>query len=154
VTALRQLAASVPSVRILALAIYDTDPDLLAAIEAGAVGYLLKGAPRQTLIETVRAAARGEPVPLPSAETAPTNRVRGPRQPVGGGLSRRELEVLALIAKGSSNQEAAAALFVSEATVDRHLESAYTKLGVTDRAAAVTEALRRVILELDSPAGR
>jgi DNA-binding NarL/FixJ family response regulator len=154
VTAMRRLAGSVPSVRMLALAIYDTDPDLLPAIEAGAVGYLLKGARRQDLIETVRSAARGEPVPVPSGQTPPAERVRGERTTVGKGLSRRELEVLALIAKGSSNQEAAASLFVSEATVDRHLESVYSKLGVTDRTAAVTQALQLVIGELDSPAGR
>jgi DNA-binding NarL/FixJ family response regulator len=154
VAAIRHLAASAPSVRVLALAVYDTDPDLLAAIEAGAVGYILKGTPRDTLVEIVRAASRGKPVPGPSPEMKPTDWVRGPRRPVGDGLSRRELEVLALVAKGSSNEEAAAALFVSEATVGRYLESVYTKLGVTDRTEAVTEALRRVILELDSPSGR
>jgi DNA-binding NarL/FixJ family response regulator len=131
--------------RVLVLTTYDTDSDVLPAIEAGATGYLLKDAPREELFRAVRAAARGEAVLSPSVASRLMGAVRAPspgREP----LSQRELEVLGLIARGSTNREAAAALFISEATVKTHLLHAYAKLGVKDRAAAVAAAFERGLL--------
>ncbi|MEV0621976.1 response regulator transcription factor [Nonomuraea sp. NPDC050404] len=139
VTAIRRLAERGSTARVLVLTTYDTDSDVLPAIEAGATGYLLKDAMPEELIRAVRAAARGEAVLSPSVATRLIGQVRAPSDP----LSARELEVLALIARGSTNREAASRLFISEATVKSHLLHIYAKLGVNDRAAAVAVAFER-----------
>ncbi|MFC4858959.1 response regulator [Actinophytocola glycyrrhizae] len=140
VTAIKELAKrGVPS-RVLVLTTYDTDSDVLPAIEAGATGYLLKDAPRDELFRAVEAAARGQAVLSPSVATRLMGQMR---QPVSESLSQRELEVLELIARGSTNREAAKQLFISEATVKTHLLHVYAKLGVNDRAAAVATAFSR-----------
>ncbi|WP_328646005.1 response regulator transcription factor [Amycolatopsis sp. NBC_00348] len=141
VGAIRRLAVSHPAVRVLVLTTYDAETDVLPAIEAGATGYLLKDAPVADLLNAVRAAARGEPVLAPSV----ASRVLGGFREAGP-LTRRELEVLRLVAAGATNRAAARQLFVSEASVKTHLLSAYAKLGVKDRAAAVGEAYRRGLL--------
>ena len=144
VEAIARLRETVPSVRVLVLTTYDADHDVLPAIEAGATGYLLKDAPRDELIRAVRAAFRGEPVLSPSVAGRLIGRVRHPPEDE---LSQRELEVLRLVAGGAANREAAARLFVSEATIKTHLLHIYSKLGVRDRAAAVGEAYRRGLLQ-------
>jgi DNA-binding NarL/FixJ family response regulator len=143
VTAISRLAERGVTARVLVLTTYDTDRDVLPAIEAGATGYLLKDAPRGELLRAVRAAARGEAVLSPSVATRVLGQVRSPAQDP---LSQRELEVLELVARGSTNREAAAKLFISEATVKTHLLHVYAKLGVSDRAAAVGEAYDRGLL--------
>ena len=143
VTAIAELARRGVASRVLVLTTYDTDSHVLSAIEAGATGYMLKDAPRAELLRAVRAAARGEAVLSPSVATRLIGRVRSPD---AGPLSQRELEVLELVAGGSTNREAAARLFVSEATVKTHLLHIYAKLGVSDRAAAVAEAFNRGLL--------
>ncbi|MDH2428402.1 response regulator transcription factor [Sphaerisporangium sp. TRM90804] len=143
VTAIRLLAERGNTARILVLTTYDTDSDVLPAIEAGATGYLLKDALPEELIRAVRAAARGEAVLSPSVATRLIGQVRAPSSP----LSARELEVLALIARGSTNREAASRLFISEATVKSHLLHIYAKLGVKDRAAAVATAFERGLFD-------
>ena len=129
--------------RVLVLTTYDTDSDVLAALDAGATGYLLKDAPRTELLRAVRAAARGEAVLSPTATSVVLEQLR---QPPRDSVSERELEVLQLVARGYNNREAAAHLFISEATVKTHLLHIYTKLGVNDRAAAVAEAFERGLL--------
>ncbi|EME65167.1 response regulator [Amycolatopsis decaplanina] len=129
--------------RILVLTTYDTDTDVVPAIEAGATGYLLKDAPREELFRAVRATARGEAVLSPAVADLILGRMRAPAPEP---LSRRELEVLTLISRGSTNKEAAKLLFISEATVKTHLVHAYAKLGVKDRAAAVATAFARGLL--------
>jgi DNA-binding NarL/FixJ family response regulator len=129
--------------RILVLTTYDTDSDVLPAIEAGATGYLLKDAPREDLFRAVRAAARGEAVLSPAVASRILGQMRAPAQEP---LSQREIEVLRLVARGSTNKGAAAKLFISEATVKTHLLHAYAKLGVKDRAAAVAAAFQRGLL--------
>ena len=126
--------------RVLVLTTYDTDSDVLPAIEAGATGYLLKDAPRDELFRAVEAAARGQAVLSPAVATRLMGQMR---QPASEPLSQRELEVLELIARGSTNREAAKQLFISEATVKTHLLHVYAKLGVNDRAAAVATAFSR-----------
>ncbi|HUQ58374.1 response regulator transcription factor [Lentzea sp.] len=140
VAAIRELAKrGVPS-RVLVLTTYDTDSHVLPAIEAGATGYLLKEAPRDELVRAVEAAARGQAVLSPAVATRLLGQVR---KPVPAPLSRREQEVLELIAQGSTNREAAKRLFISETTVKTHLLHVYAKLGVNDRAAAVAAAFSR-----------
>jgi DNA-binding NarL/FixJ family response regulator len=117
--------------------------EIFGVLEAGATGYLLKDAPREELIRAVRAAFAGEAVLSPAVASRLMGQVRKPPPEV---LSQRELEVLALIADGATNRQAAAKLFVSEATVKTHLLHIYEKLGVRDRAAAVAEAYRRRLL--------
>jgi DNA-binding NarL/FixJ family response regulator len=140
VEAIRRLRQTAPAVRVLVLTTYDTDSDVLPAIEAGATGYLLKDAPREELIRAVRAAFKGESVLSPAVARRLMGQVR---RPPPEALSPRELKVLQLIADGATNREAAAKLFVSEATIKTHLLHIYEKLGVRDRAAAVGEAYRR-----------
>jgi DNA-binding NarL/FixJ family response regulator len=143
VEAIERLRRRAPSVRVLVLTTFDTDSDVLPAIEAGATGYLLKDAPREELIRAVRAASRGESVLSPAVARRLMGQVR---KPARESLSQRELDVLRLIADGASNREAAARLFVSEATIKTHLLHIYDKLGVRDRAGAVGEAYKRGLL--------
>ena len=132
--------------KVLVLTTYDTDSDTIPAIEAGATGYLLKDAPRDELFTAVRAAAQGRTVLSPAVASRLVSAVRAPRAPGNEPLSAREREVLALVAKGTSNREIARELFISEATVKTHLTHLYAKLGVKDRAAAVATAYDRGIL--------
>jgi DNA-binding NarL/FixJ family response regulator len=145
VAAITGLKSAAPSVRVLVLTTFDTDSDVLPAIEAGATGYLLKDSPRDELIRAVRAAARGESVLAPSVARRLMNRV-GPSAAPNPTLSPRELEVLTLVARGVANKDAARRLFVSEATVKTHLLHIYAKLGVNDRAAAVAVGYERGLL--------
>jgi DNA-binding NarL/FixJ family response regulator len=153
VTAIAELARHGVTARVLVLTTYDTDSHVLPAIEAGATGYLLKDAPRTELLRAVRAAARGEAVLSPSVASRLMGRVRAPAAGSDGPLSQRELEVLELVAAGTTNREAAARLFISEATVKTHLLHIYAKLGVGDRAAAVAEAFNRGLLTPQTRAG-
>jgi DNA-binding NarL/FixJ family response regulator len=132
----------VPS-RVLVLTTYDSDSDVLPAIEAGATGYLLKDAPRSELLRAVRAAAAGQSVLSPSIASRLLTQVRTPAE---GSLSERELEILTLVAGGATNRDAARALMISEATVKTHLLHIYAKLSVSDRAAAVAEGFNRGLL--------
>jgi DNA-binding NarL/FixJ family response regulator len=143
VTAITELARRSIAVRVLVLTTYDTDSYVLPAIEAGATGYLLKDSPRAELLRAVREAAAGQGVLSPAVATRLMSRVRTAETEL---LSQRELEVLELVAAGTTNKEAAVRLFISEATVKTHLLHVYAKLGVTDRAAAVAEAFNRGLL--------
>ena len=142
--AIKTLAEEGARAKVLVLTTYDTDADVVPALEAGATGYLLKDAPRDQLIRAIHAAARGESVLAPSVATRLVSQLRSP--PDHETLSDRELEVLTLIAQGETNAGAAARLFISEATVKTHLLHIYGKLGVNDRAAAVATAYERGLL--------
>ncbi|MEU2339468.1 response regulator transcription factor [Streptomyces sp. NPDC006654] len=146
VDAIRELTRRGARARVLVVTTYDTDTDTLPAIEAGATGYLLKDAPREELFTAVRAAAQGRTVLSPAVASRLVSAVRAPGAPGNEPLSAREREVLALVARGTSNREIARELFISEATVKTHLTHLYTKLGVNDRAAAVATAYQRGIL--------
>lgn len=130
-----------PQTRVVVLTTYDTDADILRAVEAGAAGYLLKDASRAELAQAIRAATRGETVLAPSVAAKLVSRMRSPVE-----LSRREIEVLRLVARGRTNAEIGRELLISEATVKTHLLRAFGKLDVSDRTAAVTAALERGIL--------
>jgi DNA-binding NarL/FixJ family response regulator len=143
VQAIAALREQAPGVRVLVLTTFDSETDVLPAIEAGATGYLLKDANPDELLRAVRAAHRGESVLSPSVAGQLMGQVRKPARQV---LSNRELEVLQLVADGASNRVAAKRLFISEASIKTHLLHIYGKLGVRDRAAAVAEAYRRGLL--------
>jgi DNA-binding NarL/FixJ family response regulator len=143
VEAIRSLRREAPSVRVLVLTTFDTDADVLPAVEAGATGYLLKDTPREDLVRAVRAAHRGEAVLSPAVAGRLMGQVRAPAREA---LTERELEVLRLVAAGSTNREAARALFISEATVKTHLLHIYEKLEVRDRASAVAAGYQRGLL--------
>ncbi|MEU4580430.1 response regulator [Nonomuraea sp. ATR24] len=146
---IRRLREQAPDVRVLVLTTFDDDADVLPAIAQGATGYLLKDTPRAELLRAARAAARGEQVLSPTVAGRLT---RAAREPERRRLSRRELEVLALIARGATNRDVAARLFVTEATVKTHLLHVYAKLGVNDRAAAVAAAYETGLLKPASEA--
>ncbi|MEA9984807.1 MULTISPECIES: response regulator [Subtercola] len=132
--------ADAAGMRVLVLTTYDTDDHILAAIEAGASGYLVKAAPQEEILAGVRAVAAGQTVLAPSIASMLVNRMREEKV-VLPKLSSREAEVLRLVAAGSSNPEIARTLFIGEATVKTHLQHAFEKLGVTDRTRAVTRAM-------------
>jgi DNA-binding NarL/FixJ family response regulator len=144
-TATAEIAARFPATRVLVLTTYDADADILRAVEAGATGYLLKDTPRERLFPAIRAAARGETVLAPTVATRLVSRMRG-RAAAEEALTSREVEVLELVARGASNADIAAALFISEATVKTHLLHTFAKLEVDDRTAAVVAALERGII--------
>ncbi|GAA0454236.1 DNA-binding response regulator [Paractinoplanes deccanensis] len=143
VTATEQIVARAAGVRVLVLTTYESDRDILRAIEAGAGGYLLKDASPTDLANAVRAAARGETVLSPSVASTLVRQVRKPAPPA---LSARETEVLRLVAKGLTNADIGRALYISEATVKTHLLRAFSKLDVADRTAAVTTAMEHGLL--------
>lgn len=147
VMATAEIKSQYPETHVLILTTYDTDADILRAVEAGATGYLLKDAPREELFHAVRAAAQGKTVLAPTVATRLLEQMREPAQET---LSGREVQVLTLVADGASNKEIGKQLHVSEATVKSHLLHIFDKLGVADRTAAVTTALKRGILRLDS----
>ncbi len=145
-TATSLIQAQQPKTPVLVLTTYETNADILRAIEAGATGYLLKDTPREQLFSAIRAVAQGQAVLAPAVAT----RLLRQRQASNGeALSYRELEVLTLVARGASNKEIARSLFLSEATVKSHLIHLFSKLGVADRTAAVTFALERGLLRLE-----
>lgn len=142
--ATEKIMSSAGGSRVIVLTTYETDADILRAVEAGATGYLLKDASRAELAGAIRAATRGETVLAPSVAS---RLVRRMRTPAPQSLSAREIEVLRLVAKGMTNSEVGAALHISEATVKTHLLRVFNKLGVSDRTAAVTTAMQRGILD-------
>jgi DNA-binding NarL/FixJ family response regulator len=149
VGATRQLPADRPGVRVLALTTFDGDEEVFAAVRAGAVGYLLKDATTQRLVEAVVAADRGESVLSPSVAAKLVARVaalsteppaRKAAQPLVDPLTERELDVLRELSRGASNREIARALFLTEGTVKNHVSSILAKLGARDRTQAALRA--------------
>ena len=127
---------------ILVLSTYDTESDVLRALDAGARGYLLKDAPPDDLFAGIRSTARGETVLAPSVAATLVRRTTS----AATTITEREVQVLELLSRGMGNKEIARELFVSEATVKSHLSHVYTKLGVETRAGAVAAAIERRII--------
>lgn len=134
--ATRRVRALAAPPYVLVLTNYDTDGDILGAVEAGASGYLLKDAPPHELLAGVRAAAAGQSALAPAIAGRLLARLREPRV----SLSAREIEVLRLVARGASNADVAARLHITDATVKSHLAHVFSKLGVSSRTAAVSAA--------------
>ena len=145
VGAIREMCAAQPSLKVLVLTTYDTDADILRAVEAGATGYLLKETPREELFGAIRATALGKSVLSPSVASRLVGRARDPGEK---SLSAREIEVLMLVARGTSNKLIARELEIGETTVKTHLLHIFAKLGVDDRTAAVTTAVERGIIRI------
>ncbi|MFI6298720.1 response regulator [Nonomuraea sp. NPDC050790] len=143
VDATGRILADRPGTRVIVLTTYESDHDIVRAVEAGAAGYLLKDTSAEDLLAAVYAAARGETVLSPSVATKLVTRLRAPAAPA---LTPREAEVLALVARGLTNAEVGRRLFISETTVKTHLLRVFGKLGVSDRTAAVTTAMERGLL--------
>jgi len=142
-----RITAEFPASRVLVLTTYDTDSDIIRAVEAGASGYLLKDTPRRQLVEAVRAAARGETVLAAPVAARLVSRLRAPvAAPAANPLTPREIEVLRAVSRGLTNAEIGRELFIGEATVKTHLLRAFAKLDVDDRTRAVTAAMERGLL--------
>lgn len=146
VSAIKAIKAQKLPTHILVLTTYDSDADIIPAIEAGATGYLLKDTPTDELARAIRATARGESILAP---TVATRLMRRMRTPAHNQLSPREIEVLNLVSQGLSNKQISRHLHISQATVKTHLIHIFKKLAVDDRTAAVTAALKQGILRLE-----
>jgi DNA-binding NarL/FixJ family response regulator len=140
--ATERILAARPLTRVVILTTYESDDNILTAIEAGASGYLLKAAPQEEILAGVRSVAGGEVALAPSIAAMLVKRVKTPATT----LSPRETEVLTLVAAGQSNPSIAASLFLSEATVKTHLLHVFGKLEVSDRTRAVTRAMELGLL--------
>ena len=145
VEAISRIKEQHPEMNILVLTTYESDADILRALERGATGYMLKDAPREDLFEAIRATAEGKSPLAPDVAARLVQRIR---EPVDELLSTREIEILELIAGGASNKNIAKQLWISDTTVKSHVLHIFNKLEVTDRTAAVTVALRRGIISL------
>ncbi|CAB0528232.1 DNA-binding response regulator [Corynebacterium diphtheriae] len=139
---LTRALASAGGPPVLILTTYDTEADILAAVEAGAMGYLLKDAPESALHDAVIATFEGRRTLAPKVANALMQRVSKPRQ----ALSAREIEILQNLEQGLSNRQLAAKLFISEATVKTHLVHIYSKLDVDNRTAAITAARQQRLI--------
>ena len=145
---LRRLAAERARVGVIVFTVFDTDERIIAAVEAGAAGYLLKGAPRGELFAAVRTVAAGGSLLTPVASSAVLRRVRGETPAAGPSLTPREREVLEALARGLGNKQIAAQLGVSERTVKFHVSSLFEKLGAGNRTEAVTIAARAGLVSI------
>jgi DNA-binding NarL/FixJ family response regulator len=143
VEATTEIVASGAGTRVLILTTYDTDADIERAVEAGAIGYLLKDATRDQLVDAIHAAARGETVLAPRVAQRLVARMR---QPTPVALTPREVDVLNAVADGLSNVDIGQRLFIAEATVKTHLLRIFAKLDVSDRTHAVVVALERGLI--------
>jgi len=142
VEATRRIGEQPQAPPVLVLTTYDSDADILAAVEAGATGYMLKDAPPEQLCQAVRSAARGETTLAPQVAARLMQRMQSPVP----ALTAREVEILGLLVQGLTNREIARALFVSEATVKTHLVHIYDKRGVDNRTAAIAAAVEQGII--------
>ena len=145
-TAIARIKACSPKTNALVLTTYESDADVVKAIENGATGYMLKDAPREDLLQAIRNAAEGKPLLAPTVTARLMDRMR---EPAAEALTPREIEILELVAGGARNKEIAKELWITEITVKTHIKHIFEKLDVTDRTAAVTTALRRGVLSLD-----
>ena len=143
VAATTQIVARGTRTRVLILTTFDTDTEIERAVEAGAIGYLLKDATRDQLVEAIRSAARGETVLAPRVAERLVARMR---QPTPAALTSREVDVLDAVADGLSNADIGKRLVIAEATVKTHLLRVFAKLDVSDRTHAVVVALERGLL--------
>jgi len=147
VAALRQIRAADPAAHVIIFTAFDTDERILAAVQAGAQGYLLKGAPREELFQAIRVVYSGGSLLQPVVAARLLRQFSGaaalPEQ-----LTERELEVLRQLAKGCQNKEIATELWISERTVKFHVSAILAKLAVGNRTEAVSKAAQLGLVEL------
>ncbi len=153
IEAISRIKDTQPQVRILALTSYSTDDKIFPAIKAGAIGYLLKDSDPQDLIRAIQQVYRGEPSLHPKVAQKVLQELSMPsdRPPTSEPLTEREVEVLALLAKGASNQEIAEQLIIADATVRTHVSHILDKLHLANRVQAALYALREGLASLDDP---
>ena len=144
VIATERIRAENPGINVLILTTYETDADVTRAVAAGALGFLLKDAPEESIFGAIRDVARGTSPLSPSVATRLVERMRG-----DNALSSREVEILQLVSQGVNNKSIASKLWISEATVKSHLNRVFDKLDAVDRTSAVTAALKRGIIRLE-----
>jgi len=142
-TATGRISREHPAVQVVVLTTYDSDTDILRAVEAGADGYLLKDTPMEDLVAALHAAARGETVLAPPVAARLVSRMR---TPPAEALTPRELQVLGEVARGLTNADVGRTLYIGETTVKTHLLRIFAKLGVDNRTAAVTAAIQCGVL--------
>lgn len=151
VEAIRQISVAVPATRFIILTTYSDDEFIFKGIEVGARAYLLKDAPREDLFKAIRAVYRGESLIQPVVASKVLDRFaelsRQAQSPTEG-LSDREIEVLALMAKGDANKEIAAQLHITDSTVKTHISSIFQKLNAKDRTEAVMQAIKKGIIKI------
>jgi len=145
---LRRLKTDRARTRVIVFTVFDTDERIIAAVEAGAAGYLLKGTPREELFSAVRTVGGGGSLLAPVATSAVLRRVRGESTSTTPALTQRERMVLEQLARGLGNKQIAAALGISERTVKFHVSSVFTKLEATNRTEAVTRAVQAGLIAL------
>ena len=145
-SALHQFRQKAPDVRVIVFTAFDTDERIIKAVQAGAKGYLLKGAPRAELFEAVRVVAAGGSLLQP---VVASKLMRHMSEPAADSLTEREMDVLRLMAKGMPNKEIAAALVVTERTVKFHISAILSKLNAGNRTEAVRVAVQRGLVRLD-----
>lgn len=146
VVATERIKAETPAASVLILTTYETDADVIRAVSAGALGFLLKDAPEERIFGAIREVASGTSPLSPSVAVRLMERMRGDNDTV---LSPREVEILQLVSQGVNNKNIASKLWISEATVKSHLNRVFDKLGAVDRTSAVTAALKRGIIRLE-----
>ncbi|MFD4638918.1 response regulator [Lentzea sp. NPDC058436] len=144
VEATRRIRAMENGPQVVILTTYDSDADIVRAVEAGAIGYLLKGCDPQDLKQAVHTASTGQTVLSPDIAQRLLGQVRDPAPKV----SKREIQILECLARGLANKDIAKELFISQATVKTHLVRIFTKLGVETRTAAVTTAVERKLIRI------
>jgi DNA-binding NarL/FixJ family response regulator len=150
VEVIKRLRATRPEVKIVVFTAFDTDERILSALQAGAKGYLLKGAPRSELFEAIRIVHRGGSLLQPVVASRLLSQLSGSESATGSAepLTPREAEVLQLLAQGKPNKEIAAELYITERTGKFHISAILAKLGATNRTEAVTIALQQGLVEL------
>ena len=139
IEAIRKIRERNRSQAILVFTTYDSDADIVRAVDAGAMGYLLKDAAPEEIFSAIRGAVQGKSVMSPPVASRLFQQLRNPEEI----LTPREAELLSLLTEGLSNRELGRRLFISEATVKTHLAHISAKLGVETRAAAIATAIRR-----------
>jgi DNA-binding NarL/FixJ family response regulator len=144
VEATRRIRAMENGPQVVILTTYDSDADIVRAVEAGAIGYLLKGCDPKELAQAVHTASTGQTVLSPDIAQRLLGQVRDPAPKV----SKREIQILECLARGLANKDVAKELFISQATVKTHLVRIFTKLGVETRTAAVTTAVERKLIRI------
>ncbi|MHA7274172.1 response regulator [Arthrobacter sp. TMT4-20] len=142
VTATREIRKLDSAPPVLILTTYDSDADIMAAVEAGASGYMLKDAPPEQIRQAVQSAAAGQTALAPQVAARLMGRIQNPAP----SLSSREVQILGLLATGMTNRQIAKDLFISEATVKTHLVHIYEKLGVDNRTAAISAARKQRVI--------